>query len=167
MASYVPNSAPWTIWSWAPGRVAGLRKNGMHGRHQEIEELWNTCRHKEGGKGYWQRYNCFRNIPVLVSMQETCNTNSFKSLGQQSHVLSSQFITPALSRTLLWLREGVLLLQTLLQLFLKRGKRFHKCFPLIYCCYHFHPPDYSHSQPMWKIRRLFKIKWWWFWAERT
>lgn len=121
---------------------------------------------KEGGKGYWQRYNCFRNISALVSMQETCNTNSFKSLGQQSHILSSQFITPTLSRTLLWLREGVLLIQTLLQPFLKRGKRFHKCFPLVYCCYHF-PPDYSHSQPMWKIKRLFKIKWWWFWAERT
>lgn len=50
----------------------------------------------------------------------------FKSVGQQSHVLSSQFITPTLSRTLLQLREGVLLIQTLLQLFLKRGKRFHK-----------------------------------------
>lgn len=85
----------------------------------------------------------------------------FKSLGQQSHVLSSQFITPTLSQTLLQLREGVLLIETLLQHFLKRGKRFHKCFPLIYCCCHF-PPDYFNSQPMWKIRRWFKIKWWWF-----
>lgn len=35
----------------------------------------------EGGKGYWLRYNCFRKIAALVSVQETYNTNLIEKTG--------------------------------------------------------------------------------------
>lgn len=105
MASYVPISAPWMIWSWAPGRVAGLWKDSMHRRHQEMEELWNTCRHKEGGKGYGKGTIALETSLHWFLCRKPVIPILFKILSQQGHILSSQSVIPVLSRTLFWLQE--------------------------------------------------------------
>lgn len=53
MVSYVPNLAPWLIWSWAPQEAAEVQKESVSRTRQETEELGKEkrCRGKERAPG--------------------------------------------------------------------------------------------------------------------
>lgn len=148
MVSYVPNSAPWAIWFWAPREVAEVWKERMHRRHQEIKALRNTFRLKEGGKGYWQRCNCFRNIPALVSMRETYNTNPPEKTGSIESPPELSIYNTNTSLTLLQLKEGVMLIQNTITALLEKQKTISQMLPSSFIVTAIFSPDYFHSRPM-------------------
>ena len=48
MPNYVPDSVPWVIGSWAPGKVIEVQKENIPSRNQENREVRDTMGKRRG-----------------------------------------------------------------------------------------------------------------------